>query len=314
MHLYTAAVYTNQFMKSQTGSHDKLSDSEKTHFESIPNILESWHYVGKQRFVDDMRKDGAQVFLDSGAFSAHTLGVKLSVWEYCEYIKRNMDILRREDNVLMASVLDGIGDPHQTYRNQLEMEARGVTPLPCFHYGEDERYLEHYVREYPYITIGGMVTKGSQNPLEMSKDLEIWLDRIFDKFICDKSGRPRVKVHGFGLTSIKMMEMYPWFSCDSSSWIQYAVYGHIFHPKHGVITVSGKSPRKHDANMHISTLVDIHKDYVHAMLNSLGFNLERLQDVYESRAAFNMWSFKEINHIINKQREYSFQALRQELF
>ena len=117
MHLYTAAVYTNGFMKTQKGSHDKLNDFEKTHFEEIPNILESWHYVGKQRYVDDMRRGGAKVFLDSGAFSAWSMAkkhgheLKLNVWEYCEYIKRNLDILRVEDGDLMASVLDGIGDP-----------------------------------------------------------------------------------------------------------------------------------------------------------------------------------------------------------
>ena len=57
----------------------------------------------------------------------------------------------------MASVLDGIGDPLQTYRNQLEMEARGIRPLPCFHAGEDEKYLEYYIQNYEYITLGGMV-------------------------------------------------------------------------------------------------------------------------------------------------------------
>ncbi|MCL5459902.1 hypothetical protein M3M33_14795, partial [Loigolactobacillus coryniformis] len=69
-----------------------------------------------------MRRDGAKVFLDSGAFSAYTLGVTLSIDEYCDYIKRNLDIIRVEDGVVMASVLDGIGDALLTYQNQLAME------------------------------------------------------------------------------------------------------------------------------------------------------------------------------------------------
>lgn len=313
MHLYTAAVYTNGFMKTQKGSHDKLNDFEKTHFEGIPNILESWHYVGKQRYVDDMRRGGAKVFLDSGAFSAWSMAkkhgheLKLNVWEYCEYIKRNLDILRVEDGDLMASVLDGIGDPLATYRNQLEMESYGVRPLPCFHFGEDERYLEWYVKNYSYITIGGMVGKTQQQ-------LMTWLDRIFDRYICDKSGRPRLKVHGFGLTSVTMMHSFPWYSCDSSSWIQYAVYGHIFHPQYNVITVSGKSPRRHDLGMHITTLTDVEREYVYGMLRKLGFDTERLATVYEARAAFNMWSFRQLNHIINEGRSGMFSARRQELF
>lgn len=313
MHIFMAAVYTNGFMKTQTGSHDKLNDFEKTHFEVIPNVLESWHYVGRQRFVDDMRRNDAKIFLDSGAFSDWTMskknntGLKLNVADYCAYINRNRDILRMEDGDLMASVLDGIGDPYKTYQNQLEMEWRGVRPLPCFHFGEDERYLEWYVQNYSYITIGGMVGKTQQQ-------LNTWLDRIFDRYICDKSGKPRLKVHGFGLTSIPMMENFPWYSCDSSSWIQYAVYGHIFHPEYSVITVSGKSPRKHDAGMHLNTLTDIHKEYVQCVLEDIGFNLERLKTVYEARAAFNMWSFKEINKIINVGKSERFSARKQELF
>lgn len=313
MHIYMAAVYTNGFMKTQKGSHDKLNDFEKTHFEVIPNVLESWHYVGKQRFVDDMRRNDAKVFLDSGAFSDWTMskknntGLKLNVEDYCAYINRNRDILRVEDGDLMASVLDGIGDPYKTYQNQLEMEWRGVRPLPCFHFGEDERYLEYYIKNYSYITIGGMVGKTQQQ-------LMTWLDRIFDRYICDKSGKPKLKVHGFGLTSIPMMESFPWYSCDSSSWIQYAVYGHVFHPKFNVITVSEKSPRKHDLGMHVTTLSAPERAYVYKMIQDIGFDTERLASVYESRAAFNMWSFQEINKIINVGKSDRFTARKQELF
>jgi hypothetical protein len=313
MNIFMAAVYTNGFMKTQKGSHDKLNEFEKTHFEVIPNVLESWHYVGKQRYVDDMRRNDAKVFLDSGAFSdwtmakKHNTGLKLNVADYCAYIQRNMDILRVEDGDLMASVLDGIGDPYKTYQNQLEMEWRGVRPLPCFHFGEDERYLEHYVKNYSYITIGGMVGKTQQQ-------LMTWLDRIFDRYICDKSGRPRLKVHGFGLTSVTMMESFPWYSCDSSSWIQYAVYGHIFHPRYNVITVSGKSPRRHDMGMHVTTLTDVERQFVYNEFANIGFDVERLMTVYESRAAVNMWSFKEINRIINVGKSELYSARKQELF
>ncbi|MCZ3100010.1 hypothetical protein NYZ00_18985, partial [Acinetobacter baumannii] len=78
----------------------KLTDREREIVENLPHILESWHYVGKLSYVDHMRRCGARVFLDSGAFSALSLGVELSVKEYCEYIARNMDILRVEDGAL----------------------------------------------------------------------------------------------------------------------------------------------------------------------------------------------------------------------
>lgn len=307
MHVYMAAVYTNNYKPGQN-RFVKLNEHEQNLVKDIPHILESWHYVGKQRYVDDMRRDNAKVFLDSGAFSAYTLGIKLNVAEYCEYIKRNTDILRVEDGALMASVLDGIGDPLQTYRNQLEMEARGIRPLPCFHAGEDERYLEYYIKNYEYITLGGMVGQST-------KQLMIWLERMFTRYLIDPgTGRARLKVHGFGITAIPIMEAFPWYSCDSSSWIQSAAFGSIVVPQHGPIIVSEKSPSKHDANQHITTLSSLETEYLFQLLEKQGFTYERLSTIYESRAAYNLWAFGMINAIINAAQSDKFRTRVQELF
>lgn len=307
MLIYGAAVFTNGFAQGQTGSRDKLDEREKPIFDGLENILESFHYVKGQRFVDDMRRQGAKVFLDSGAFSAWTLKKKLDLTAYCEYIKCNTDILRVEDGALMASVLDSIGNAQGTYCNQLEMEARGVRPLPCFHKGEDERYLEYYLANYDYITIGGMVGSGYEQ-------LTKWLDRIWERYLVDGTGHAKVKVHGFGMTSIPLMKNYPWHSVDSSSWIQYAVYGHIFDPKHGVVTVSEKSPKRHDAGYHITTLTAIEREYMNARLRANGFDPERLASIYEARASYNLWSFREINREVNSGHELVFRAQVRELF
>ena len=306
MNVYMAAVYSNSYMPGMN-RYVKLTEHEQNLVRGIPNILESWHYVGKQSFVDHMRNNGAKIFLDSGAFSAYTLGVTLSVETYCDYIKRNMDILRVDGSCIMASVLDGIGDPLQTWRNQQEMELRGFRPLPCFHAGEDERYLEWYVKNYEYITLGGMV--GSS-----TKQLCIWLDRIWDRYLTDGSGRPRLKVHGFGITAIPIMERYPWHSCDSSSWIQSAAFGSIVTPTHGPLSVSEKSPSRHDWGQHVTTLTAIEQDYIFQMLEKQGFTYERLSTIYESRAAYNLWAFGVINTIINAQNNEVYRRQIQELF
>jgi len=311
MHIYTAAVYSNGYMRGQGSRYEKLNDHEKNIVHELPHLLESWHYVGKQKYVDDMRREQAQIFLDSGAFSAWTLGVKLTVYDYCEYIKRNMDILRVEDGALMASVLDSIGgnaaSAEGTYRNQLEMEERGVRPLPCFHKGEPEAALEYYVANYDYITLGGMVgTSAAQ--------LEVWLDRIWEKYLTDGSGRARVKVHGFGMTSVPLMEAYPWYSCDSSSWIQAAAFGSVMTPEHGPIKVSSSSPSRHDAGQHITTLTPLETEYLFRMLEKQGFTYERLSTVYEARAAYNLWAFGVINTMINASHSEVFRARVQELF
>jgi hypothetical protein len=300
MHIYTAAVYSNSYPKGMN-RYVKLNEREREILEGLPHVLESWHYVGKQSFVDHMRNNGAQIFLDSGAFSAYTLGVELSVREYCEYIQRNEDIIRKEDGLLMASVLDGIGNPLQTYRNQLEMEARGVTPLPCFHFEEDSRYLDYYVANYEYITLGGMVGASTQQ-------LRNWLERVWENHLLDGAGRARIKVHGFGITSVPLMEEFDWYSCDSSSWIQSAAFGTIVMPGASrtnpawPIAVSEKSPQRHDWGQHLTTLSEPECEYLNQLLAENGFEYERLSQVYESRAAFNLWAFCEINKTMDERR------------
>jgi len=309
MNLFVAAVYTNGYRAGgdEKGRYAKLTDYEKAKVDSVKNLLESYHYVCGQRYVEAMRMDGVKVFLDSGAFSAHTLGVSIDLPTYCDYIKRNQDILRVEDGAVMASVLDGIGDPLQTYRNQLAMEELGAKPLPCFHFGEDERYLEYYVQNYEYITLGGMVGRSTDALIK-------WLDKLWDEYLTDAAGYPRLKVHAFGITSFPIMERYPWYSVDSSSWIQSAAFGSIVTPRYGAVSISDKSPARHVQGQHASTLTPMEQDALFKYLEEQGFTYERLSTVYESRAAYNLWAYGMIESMINASKSPTFKLIVQELF
>jgi hypothetical protein len=291
MKLYLAGIYTANF--NIGGSlYNRLTEDEKRQRECVTNLLESYHYIHRQSFVDKIRADGVKVFLDSGAFSAYTKGVQVDLPAYCDYIKRNRDIIEEVDGSLLASVLDGIGDPLQTYQNQMAMESLGVRPLPCFHYGEDERYLDYYVANYDYITLGGMV------PIS-TPQLRLWLDRIWDKHLTDGAGRPKVKVHGFGLTTVSLMERYPWYSVDSSSWVQIArVGGMMLVPEAQVINVSARSPQRRVDGQHIDTLPPIQRQAIEAKLAACGVDTVRMRETYLSRWSYNIWAFEQLgkNH------------------
>lgn len=280
MRLYLASVYTSGISLHGT-SYRKFTDVEKAARRAIPHILESYHYVHKASAVEQMRRDGAKVFLDSGAFSAFTQGVEIDLPGYCEYIRRNQDL------ILVASVLDGIGDPQKTYENQRRMEDLGTRPLPCFHYGEDERYLEYYLQNYEYITLGGMV------PIAKPQ-LRIWLDRIWSKYLCDERGLPRIKVHGFGLTRVDLMQRYPWYSVDSSSWVQNANNGGIYVPGKGTIFISNDSPQARDMGRHYNTMNAMEQNVLTQEILKRGFDPERLRQTYLARWCFNMVTFNEI--------------------
>lgn len=316
MQIYMAAVYSNSYMPGMN-RYEKLTERERYAVEHVPHILESWHYVGKQSFVDHMRANGAKIFLDSGAFSAHTLGIQLRVEDYCDYIMRNWDILRIEDGQMMASVLDGIGDGEATMRNQKHMEhilqsqwGPGVCPMPCYHFAEEHQWgvsaepfehLEYYVANYEYITLGGMV---GANPAQLRR----WLDVVWDKYMLDGAGRAKIKVHGFGITSRPLMEEFDWYSCDSSSWIQSAAFGSIETPKWGPRAISSKSPNRHTQGQHIFNLPEEERSAVIEELAAHGFQWERLADVYESRAAYNLWAYGEVNEMMNAHRRTDYRT------
>lgn len=304
--IYVAAAIHNGFLWNSNGWLS-LTDQEREICGGYPHLLESYHYINKQKIVDIMRAEGIKVFLDSGAFSAWTLGVEVSLPEYCEYIWRNHDIIKCEDGKPMASVLDGIGDPEKTWKNQKEMERLGVPALPCFHFGEPEYYLERYVAEYPYITIGGMVGKSTEQ-------LKIWLDRIWRKHLRSEDGNAKVKVHAFGVTSTPLMEAYPWYSCDSSTWVQVAAFGNIMMPSGAMLGVSDQSPKRHEHGQHVSTLHPPEVELVKHMMDERGFDYDQLSTSTYSRRAWNILMYREISASINAEKGAKYRTHNQELF
>lgn len=277
MRLFLAGLYTSNF-DLQGRIFSRLTDKEKEYRLKVENYLESHHYVNRASYVKKMRRDGVKVFLDSGAFSAFTKGVEVDIAGYCRYVRENSDIIE------FASVLDHIGSAQGTYENQCTMEGLGVTPLPCFHYGEDMRYLEYYISKYPYITLGGMVPISTQQ-------LTLWLDDLFKNYLTDANGRPLVKVHGFGLTSLPLMKRYPWYSVDSSTWVQWAANGMILVPSLGQINVSDKSSSRKMAGQHIDTIPPVQREAVVLEIEQFGFEVERLRTEYIARWIYNIWAF-----------------------
>jgi len=141
-------------------------------------------------------------------------GVHIDIHEYIKFIKENKDIISVYANLDVIGI--GGKQPNRltaekTLENQRIMEKAGLNPLPCFHFGEPVEFLQYYVKNYDYLAMGVAGNTGTK--------LIPWLDECFSKYICDNKGFPKVKVHGFAVTSLQLMLRYPWFSVDSTSWV-----------------------------------------------------------------------------------------------
>lgn len=287
MDLYIAGLYASHFEVCGT-LFQRCPPHGKALRLDIKNSLESYHYIKSGRYCEKIRKDGIRVFLDSGAFSAFSLGVEVDIEAYADFVRENKDIIK------MASVLDAIGDPVGTFNNQKTLERLGAEVLPCFHYGEPWDLCDYYARNYEYMTVGGMV------PIPNNK-LEYWLDELWSKVLTDKDGFARTKVHGFGLTSRKLMDKYPWFSVDSSSWVQAAANGSIVLPEiPSAIPVSDRSPMKHKFSGHIDSFNQYSRDYIESLLHHYGCTLEEVQTNYIMRWALNAFTYNKLGELFGE--------------
>lgn len=287
MKLYIAAAYTSNFgLKSNLFNNSPPAAQALR--ACVSHHLESYHYLKKGRFAEAIRADGIKVFVDSGAFSAFSLGHEIDIKEYAQFLRDNRDIVE------MASVLDAIGDPVGTFENQKRLEDMDlpVDILPCFHFGEPWELAEYYVTHYPYITIGGMV------PISNDK-LELWLDELWDRVLTDENGQARCKVHGFGLTSGLLMAKYPWYSVDSSTWVQAAAHGFIFLPEVNFkIPISGRSTNTKDHDAHYDTYPLERQQVIEDLLAYYGLTINDVRDKHHSRWCLNAFTFDRIGKLL----------------
>ena len=270
---------------------------------AVPHHLESYHYIHKGRYVGMIRGDGTKIFLDSGAFSAYSLGAEIPLELYAEFVKENADIIE------MASVLDAIGDPEGTYHNQNKLEKLGCEVLPCFHFGEPLSLCEYYVRNYEYITLGGMV------PIPNNK-LEVWLDEIWGGILTDRDGYARTKVHGFGMTGRKLMLKYPWYSVDSSSWVQIGANGGVVLPDlEQPVAISARSPKTKEFMKHYYNLPDLARKRFDELLEHYGTTAEEIANNYRSRWMLNAFTFGRLGEMLGDDHwKQPFKATQRLLF
>lgn len=178
-------------------------------------LLSYWYYKDVDLdalFAKYFTEPYPEVFADSGAYSAMTQGVAISLEEYAAWTKRWQHLFQVYSN------LDVIGDAAGTERNQKALEDLGLKPLPVFHVSASLNYdeLERLCDRYSYIALGGLVPYMR------------YLDRIMPHLVkCFRIAEGRSVFHGFGCTSWTILKALPWYSVDSSSWGQGFRFGQV---------------------------------------------------------------------------------------
>lgn len=290
MRIYMAGVYTGLGRVNVGSTTLHLRVSKKYVY---PWVLESFHYAN-DAVVRSIREYKQTIFLDSGAFSMFTQGVQVDLKQYANFIRRNRDAIH------IASNLDVIGEGHEreSYdrQKQLEKYLGELKPIMCpvHHVRDHDDWLQRYLDEgYEYIFLGGMVPEST--PLLMQ-----WLDHVWGKYLTKPDGTPKIKVHGFGLTTESLMFRYPWFSVDSTSWIMSSRFGALFMDipqadgslKFYKVDFSERSNKKYDMDsMHFWSLKADEQEVIRARLEELEAERPRdpeLEAVFEQELGCKM--------------------------
>lgn len=237
-----------------------------------PYDLESYHYLNGANAAPDFYRNVAKkkIFLDSGAFTMFTKGVTIELSEYADYIKANRDWIE------VASNIDeiGRGKEKESWDNQKALERLNVKVNPVHHARDADSWLLKYMAEgYDYIFLGGMVA-------EKISYLQEWLDHVFGKYLTRKDGTAKIKTHGFGITSTAIMRRYPWYSVDSTTWLNGGRFGEILLDLPGGdrrMTISSQSPRVKMQDMHYDTQSPYAKAQLKKYFESLGYDPEQLR-------------------------------------
>lgn len=173
------------------------------------NVLLSLAYAGRD--LARVRKHQWSVMVDSGAYTFHTKGgIAVDEW-----LRLAQGAIVPTDEVVS---LDVIGDARRTWDNYQIIKSVFPDAIPTFHLGSDLAYLKRYVDLTDRVAIGGMVIYKA-DPEKMFREL----DRVFRLF--SPSTLPRL--HGFGMTNLPVITRYPFYSVDSSTWVNGSKYGLI---------------------------------------------------------------------------------------
>lgn len=276
-------------------------------------LEEAGHQFHLGAFITTTRRppmitpDQFRFFLDSGAYSAWSRGTKIDLDEYCEFIKANIELI---DVYASLDVIPGApGRPaspkerdeaaEQSWANYSYMVEQGLSPLPVYHYGEDQRFLERMLdAKIPYIGIGGLVGVPSRNR-------QLWLDRVFER-ITDEAGQPIVKTHGFGMTAVPLIFRYPWYSIDSTTWIKITASGSVYLPAlrndqfvfdeiPSTVSVSDRNPRQAQGGKHANSMSPAMRKILDRWLTFCGKTYDEVRESYYHRATCNVTFFREVS-------------------
>lgn len=232
------------------------------------------------------------LLLDSGAFSAWKKGEQIDLRAYIRFVEEHCELLHAYVNLDVipgrpgraASPTEVEEAAAESFRNYEKMRKAGLDPIPVYHLGEREDWLRRILDSGAgWIGLGGSVGKSDQARYQ-------FFSRSFRVI-----GTSKVKVHGFGATSVWHLFKFPWYSVDSTSWVMPGINGAVLVPSMApdggfdytaltAVRVSGQGKQERQA----AGFGDLYRAHFEAFLTGEQSSLARVRSDQAARNYINI--------------------------
>jgi len=249
------------------------------------NILVAFPYA---KALDTLTYKPEYVMTDSGAFTAWNVGKKVDIGAYADWaisqaakfprvISVNLDVIPGEKG-RTSTEKERIEGMKQSIKNADYLRARGINVMEVFHQDEPKEFLNELVDRLPK---GGVLGISPRNDKHLKAKVE-WQQVVMRSLIekCGKENLPRT--HGLAVTSIEMLRNFPYYSGDSSTWVNPFRYGGYVDERGrivGIDTIMSKRPSGSESN-----------DALHFFARESIYNLIRVGD-----SMTTLWGKRGIN-------------------
>lgn len=248
---------------------------------------------------------GGKVMMDSSGYSFHRFmyaaGGTISSSKKRKFtdveqfradtIKRYMNYCRKNEKSWDFYVnFDYIKDSPTIYAMQTRFEKSGLHPTPIYHGDSSMDWFKRYIDEGHKLI--GIATVPKLRKWNM---LRRYLDRVHD--LAAKHG---VGLHGFAMTAPALILQYPWWSVDSSTWLQMAMYGKIYgvDPKYHTITSVHVSNRASGEDQRIENMPKAVQALIKRQVEENGFDFGKIQESTAERQVYNAKIFLKIPELV----------------
>jgi hypothetical protein len=212
--------------------------------------------------------------LDSGAWSAFTQKTTINIDEYASFLKEKHHLFDACFN------LDVIDEGQKSFDNWLILtQVHGLEfVVPVYHITTDVSFLKQY------LSFGTkMIAIGAMSHMPTAQRVPA-LDWVWEEHLTFPGGMPRLKVHGFGVMGLTVLQRYPWWSVDSTSWVQFGRFGVILIPKRRAgkyiydenpykVFFSIRSPKMKDKGDHFDNFPPKVREEMRNYIKSMGFEV-----------------------------------------